>query len=317
MATSAQMRAWYPELVVEPLIPLCNYEDTARVKFLAGGSSYPQGYVWLRCHPAVEEWMQALAAVMYHHGYDFREPAGGTLSCRKITGGSRTSLHAHGVALDINPSKNRYRGQWLGGLIQWGKDTDMPPEMIDDLKNIRTVEGYRITEWGGDWINIKDPMHFQCSKCTRAQLEQGIDLTQVPGWYDYALWAGLMKEEDMAFLPLKHGDGLEGREFKRSDVAHLQSKLNDVFSEGLVEDGRYGDLTAGVVTMIPGAEPGGRIVTGKMFTTLDKLAAVKAAEPVLAAITQDLMDHLNNHPSGGITLEEALDHTHGTGTGVG
>jgi hypothetical protein len=55
------------------------------------------------------------------------------------------------------------------------------------------------------------------------------------------------KEEDMPFLPLKLGDGMGDREFKRSDVAAIQAMINRAYQAGLETDGIYGDATASAV----------------------------------------------------------------------
>ena len=166
MPTSQSMRNMYPEFVtggvtfkwkVTGTRPKCNYSSAIGVKFLASKSI--GGSITLRFHPAVVSWGQALAAVMFYDGYQFREMSGGTLSCRKITGRSKTSLHAHGVAVDFNPSKNPF---------SWRLTTDMPDAMINDiLKKIVTVDNRPVTSWGGNWLRRKDPMHFQPSRVTR------------------------------------------------------------------------------------------------------------------------------------------------------
>lgn len=188
--TTQQARNAYPEFVVGGVTsswvvtgsrPVCDYTIGIRVRFLAGGSSFPRGEVWLLVHPSTVEANMALAAVMATHNYLFRETAGGSVSCRKITNGTRTSPHAHGISDDFNPSKNSYRITAAGGLIQWGRQTDMSKQMIADIEAIRTIGGHKVWEWGGRWWTIKDPMHFQPTKCTRAQLEAGIDWSRVNG----------------------------------------------------------------------------------------------------------------------------------------
>lgn len=163
MANSAQLRTSYPEFIksiANPLKPVCEFRDAVAVTFLAGGA-YSNNKIKLRVHPKTVQIFQALAAVLHHHNYAFRETAGGTLSCRRITGGTGTSLHAHGIALDINPSKNRYIHTALRGLIQWRRQTDMLPDMITDIEGIRLANGKHPLRWGGRWNNIKDPMHFE------------------------------------------------------------------------------------------------------------------------------------------------------------
>ena len=185
--TSQQARNAYPELVVAGVTstwvvtgtrPVCDWRTTVGVEFLAAGP-YTSGKVMLRVHPSAADATRALSTVMTAWNYAFRETAGGSLSCRKITGGTRTTLHSHGVALDFNPSKNRYRVS--SGLIQWGRQTDMPSGMVKDIEAIRTQSGHRIWQWGGRWTNIKDAMHYQCTKCSRAQLETGVDWNTVEG----------------------------------------------------------------------------------------------------------------------------------------
>lgn len=188
--TSQETRNAYPELVKRFDVdgrPVCGYAETVEVGFAT-----PGGQIGLKFHPSVADAARALAAVFAAYGYLFRESAGGSINCRNITGASAdqirlqarsgrayaTSLHAHGVAVDFNPSVNRYRR--AVGPIQWGRQTDMEPAMIADIEKIRTVGGFRVWTWGGRWTNIKDPMHFQATACTRLQLERGIDWSTVP-----------------------------------------------------------------------------------------------------------------------------------------
>ncbi len=193
MPTTQQAREQYPELITRwPPNLACAYGTTNRVKvrFLAAEPDYPQGYVDLWFHPAVADAARGLAAVFYKHRYPFRERWGGTCSCRTITGGTNTSLHAHCLPIDINPSKNAYRRSV--GPIQWGRQTDMSREMIRDAEFIATVDGILVWEWGGRWTNIKDPMHFEPTRrAHRWDIERGIDFGTVVGWADYRRWAEL------------------------------------------------------------------------------------------------------------------------------
>ena len=233
MPTSQSMRNMYPELIVGGVtskwkvaraIPKCDYSSAIGVKFLA--SEPIGGFIVLKFHPAVVNWGQALAAVMFHHNYQFREMSGGTLSCRKIAGSTKTSLHAHGVAVDFNPSKNPFT---------WRLITDMPKELITDItKNIVTVDNYPITSWGGNWFRRKDPMHFQPSQVSRTQLEKGIDFSKVPGWGNYLAWGN---GEQMISI----GD-------KGNAVAKIQKALNGWRpSLKLVPDGKFGPITRNAV----------------------------------------------------------------------
>ena len=189
MVSTAAMRSEYPELVVSRVGPRCDFSKAVGVLFLAGGSSYPSSRVILRVHPAGHQAFRAQAAIYLHHGYEFRETAGGTLSCRYITGGSDTTLHAHGVAEDHNPSKNRYRRRV--GVIRWGIETDMPKALVGDIERLRTGNNTPVFEWGGRWWNIKDPMHYELN-LYRRDLATGINLATLPtgAWATYLRFEG-------------------------------------------------------------------------------------------------------------------------------
>lgn len=188
MVTTATLRREYPDLIVSARGPRCDFSSTVPVVFLAGGPAYPSGRVTLRVHPLARQAFRAQAAVMLYHGYTFRETAGGTLSCRYIGGTSSTSLHAHGIAKDDNPSKNRYRVQ--AGPVQLGRQTDMPAALIRDLEALRTVSGHRLLQWGGRWSNVKDPMHWEID-CYRSQLKTGVNLATLPA----GAWAAYLEFE--------------------------------------------------------------------------------------------------------------------------
>lgn len=184
MVTSRTLRREYPDTITNWSVPRCDFSDTVPVVFYAGGPNYPDGRVVLRVLKVARQAFRAQAAVMLHHGYTFRETAGGTLNCRFIGGTSVVSNHALGIAKDDNPSKNRYRVQV--GPVQFGKQTDMPAAMVRDLEALRTVSGHRLLQWGGRWSNIKDPMHWEL-ECLRANLRTGVNLATLPpgAWTAY------------------------------------------------------------------------------------------------------------------------------------
>lgn len=164
-----------------------------RVRFPAE-PPFARPYIDLQVHPVAVDAMRAIASVLLHERYFHRETIGGTVSMRNITGASSTriakqvaeqypyatSIHAHGCAMDVNPSKNRY-GQGTDEI-----DSTNVPRL---WKAIRTVDGYVVNRWGGDW-SVDDGMHVECIGCTRAQLLRGIDFGTVVGWSEYLAWAG-------------------------------------------------------------------------------------------------------------------------------
>lgn len=186
-------------------------------------------------HPWTVEAWKAFHEVLARHGFESVTAQGAwAYNCRLITGGSGYSLHAYGIACDVDPELNPYIGRMVP--FSWDKTT-FTKEQVDALYAIRTNNGKRVFMWGGYWISVKDYMHWEIDVSPK-DLMTGIDPTTV---------AGGNKEDDMAFLPISLGDGTGSREFKKSDVAYVQNLLNDAFGAGLTTDGVYGSNTAAAV----------------------------------------------------------------------
>ncbi|HKD28430.1 MAG TPA: M15 family metallopeptidase, partial [Xanthobacteraceae bacterium] len=143
--------------------------------------------------PTTDAW-RALASVMQSHAYQIRPEDTDSYNCRQITGGTGRSLHAFGIALDVNWTTNPYRETPDRRKVRFSDkptqaeratdvklqiaDTDMTPEMIDDVSEIKTNNGKRVFEWGGSWTTVKDPMHFELD-VTPDELASGIDWNTV------------------------------------------------------------------------------------------------------------------------------------------
>jgi hypothetical protein len=127
--------------------------------------------VRLQCHERVVTALQALGRVLEAHDYTVRAGDTGAFSCREITGGQGHSLHAFGIAVDINWNTNPYRADNV--LV-----TDMPRVMVRNILRIRTRNGLQVWGWGGNYRRVKDAMHFEVV-CAPADLEAGIDWTTV------------------------------------------------------------------------------------------------------------------------------------------
>ena len=108
--------------------------------------------------------VKALNAVLIDWDYRTRRADTGAFNCRRITGGSRYSLHAYGIAIDVNWSTNPY-GRTLV--------TDMAIGMIEAIEGIRTAGGVQVWRWGGRYSNNKDAMHFEVV-ASPAELARGI-----------------------------------------------------------------------------------------------------------------------------------------------
>jgi len=115
--------------------------------------------------PRIVEATRALNDVLARWGYKTRRADTGAYNCRPITGGKGYSLHAYGIAVDINWDTNPY------GATK----TDMPRGMVDEIEAIRTTAGLPVWEWGGDW-RTPDTMHYEIA-ASPAELAAGIART--------------------------------------------------------------------------------------------------------------------------------------------
>jgi hypothetical protein len=144
--------------------------------------------------PSVEAW-QALWKVMEAHGYNLRPSDTDSYSCRESTSGGGRSLHSFGIALDINWDSNpwidhpgvrpvRFSSKATQALrareVPATADTDMAPDMLVDVRAIKTKAGERVFVWGGDWGTVKDCMHFELDLAPQS-LAAGVDWSTVKG----------------------------------------------------------------------------------------------------------------------------------------
>jgi len=215
--------------------------------------------------------VQALNACLQAHGYSTRKADTGAYNCRKITGGSGYSLHAYGIAIDINWQSNPY-GKTL--------KTDMPGAMVAAIKAIRTMNGKQVWGWGGDYSGNKDAMHFEVV-CSPADIVTGINPASVPGsaplpppppaqptgerdrWRRVQSLVGVTADG----LPgpkteaainrnlIGWGKNLPGNK-NRELVRYLQNQANRRFNNGMAEDGLLGPATNHVIVVQLGQRDG-------------------------------------------------------------
>ncbi|QKD02719.1 M15 family peptidase [Mesorhizobium loti R88b] len=139
--------------------------------------------------PSVDAW-RALEAVLDKYSYQIRKSDTAAYANRAITGGTKPSLHAYGIAADVDWQTNPYKktpdkrqvifsnkpSQDERALdVRFGRaDTDMTPQMIDEVLGIVTVGKQGVFAWGGNFRSSKDTMHFQLD-VTPEELSTGID----------------------------------------------------------------------------------------------------------------------------------------------
>jgi lysozyme family protein len=179
--------------------------------------------------PTVDAW-KALSSVLEAHHYDIRPKNTGSYNCRKITGGTGFSLHAYGIAIDVNSTTNPYKKTPSKRAVRFSEkptqaergkdvldgkaDTDMTRAMIADVLAIRTNGGVPVFEWGGNWTKIKDAMHFEMD-LTPGDLKTGIDPETVR---TTPIASHPKADEDgtLSHIPLPDGAGDEDETFERA-----------------------------------------------------------------------------------------------------
>jgi hypothetical protein len=237
--------------------------------------------VRVTCHRAAVTAVRALGRVLEAHNYTVRSGDTGAYNCRQITEGEGHSLHAFGIALDINWNTNPYRRDNV--LV-----TDMPRIMVQNILRIRTVSGRQVWGWGGNYRSVKDAMHYEVV-CAPADLATGIDwgtVTQGP----------LRAEVPHRWPLVQRGD--------RGPAVEELHRLLKIAAPGDPGFGRYGPLTETTVRdyqRLHGLEVDGRVgrQTWTALLTGQPEVADGEAGPVKRQVT-------GGHPTAADAAPEAL-----------
>jgi hypothetical protein len=97
------------------------------------------------------------------------------LNVRPVAGSGRISLHAYGVAIDLNPEQNPYVTRW-GGRVRvdprsgatYLNRRNQRPGMAELVNDVFAAHGF--VEWGGRWPNPVDYQHFQVGRSLAYEL---------------------------------------------------------------------------------------------------------------------------------------------------
>ena len=112
----------------------------------------------INVHTELVPVFERLGRIFDRAAYDvhppFPEGDTGAYTCRQITGGQSMSPHSWGVAVDVRWLTNPYILTPDRRKIIWGKDTDMNPAMIEQVRQVTLGNGQRVFFWGGDWQTI-------------------------------------------------------------------------------------------------------------------------------------------------------------------
>ena len=139
--------------------------EMRKIYAIDGGKTPPHGpphitqFTWwngrnYQVHTATVPVWAMVDSIMkkYNYGPRPEETGGGGYNRRPITGGSDWSLHAYGIAVDINPTANPYSKTFK---------SDMPPAMVEEILQIKTKSGLKAVRWGGHYTGTKDAMHYE------------------------------------------------------------------------------------------------------------------------------------------------------------
>jgi len=114
--------------------------------------------------------IQRLRLVDAYGGDDDRSMAANNTSafnCRKVSGSSVWSEHAHGRAIDVNPLRNPYVTR--GGRVSppagrpYASRSGRARGMIHDGDTVVRAFAAAGWEWGGHWSGARDYQHFSSS----------------------------------------------------------------------------------------------------------------------------------------------------------
>lgn len=140
-------------------------------------------------HPYTVDAWRAMERALTATGY--RPHSVWNYSYRQITAGTGLSLHAYGLATDIDPDCNPFRLTPRQPVIRFSPkpdqeqrcadvkaqlaDTAFTPEQVAAVEAITTLDGLQVIAWGGRWRSIKDAMHFQIN-LSPEELRRGLRL---------------------------------------------------------------------------------------------------------------------------------------------
>jgi hypothetical protein len=191
---------------------------------------------------------RALGAALSAAGY--RADRVGGFSDRVIAGSSRLSLHAYGVAIDVDARHNPHRhgqpgpARWSPGATQEERradvaagraDTSFTAAQIAAVRAIRTVDGIPVFFWAGAWAMSPDAMHFQID-VTPAELARGLAPSAPAGELELE---GIGDEDEVQEIDESEDEELE--DFGPLDVLKSFFRLPTV---GFEFDVHYGPIPA-------------------------------------------------------------------------
>lgn len=187
----------------------------------------------------VEAW-KVFDHILRTHGYD--ADSAWAYNCRRITGGTGYSLHAYGIALDVDPKDNPYLRL---RTFKWS-DTKFTPEQVEAVLAVKTNSGEQVFSWGGNWRTIKDYMHWEI-ECQPSALDSGIAY-EIPEEDEEMVY----KKGDKGFIVAALQEGLKALGYPTGNFTPFSGSTPDWFDGTFTagSDGDYGSTTSSAVKML-------------------------------------------------------------------
>lgn len=188
------------------------------------------GYGRVSVRTSAVEAVKALNRVLVAYRYGTRSADTGAYNCRRVTGGTTYSLHAYGIAIDLNWQTNPYSRYLRTDMLRYG-DGRMP----NRIQAIRTNNGRQVWRWGGYFSGYKDAMHYEIC-CSPADLRTGINWSTVYGGGAAPAPRPVVVAPSNTRPTLRLGS-------TGTAVKELQYMLNAVTGSRLTGDGNFGPAT--------------------------------------------------------------------------
>lgn len=158
--------------------------------------------------------------------------------------------------------QNNGRAYFLGTEFEGGLD---PDDWRDEDHEFQA----RVLAAQLDWLGVTEKSHHEHKTWAPGRKSDRLGYTLSTARSRIATVLSQPKEEDMALLPMRKGDGTGSRESKKSDVAWVQRMLNRAYGAGLTTDGNYGPKTsAAIAKYLPDPNVNGDTFTGNRMGRL-------------------------------------------------